>query len=57
MAYGYPLESMGYYNASGTAVGLNDCLGCTAWDAGFKKEDVLVGGAEVVTATIAAAAT
>ena len=41
MAYGYPIESEGYTTAYGTRVGLRDCLGCTAYDAGFTKELLL----------------
>lgn len=41
MAFGYPVKSMGYTNATGTDVGLYDCLGCTAYNAGFTKEDII----------------
>jgi len=41
MAFGYPIESMGYTTAMGTKVGLYDCLGCTSYDAGFTAADVL----------------
>ena len=41
MAYGYPIESSGYTAAYGTPVGLRDCLGCTAYNAGFNKALVL----------------
>ena len=37
MAYGYPIDSPGYTAAYGTPVGLRDCLGCTAYNAGFLK--------------------
>ena len=41
MAYGYPVDAFAYTAAYGTRVGLRDCLGCTAYDAGFTKELLL----------------
>jgi len=41
MAFGYPTESIAYTEAFGTPVGLYDCLGCTAHQAGFTAEAVL----------------
>ena len=41
MAYGYPIASPGYVATYKTPVGLRDCLGCTAYQAGFTKELLL----------------
>ena len=41
MAYGYPSASKAYTYRFGTPVGPYDCLGCTAYDAGFTAADVL----------------
>ena len=41
MAYGYPIASPGYEATYKTPVGLRDCLGCTAYQAGFTKELLL----------------
>lgn len=45
MAYGYPIHAPAYTAAYGTKVGLRDCLGCSAYDAGFTKE-ILLGTAD-----------